>query len=127
MREIKTHRNNIPSSAQESVTVVAVDDKDPKDGASHEYKLEVDPSPSRGPVGWLGFKHGPSGDPESRPGVTDAAVLAVLIDRYTGFQEGPFRCRENAIVLTHLEEAMHWIHHRERNRAERGVLGTRSA
>ena len=48
----------------------------------------------------------------------------MLIDRLRGFQAGPFGCRENALALTKLEEAMHWLHHRTRGRMARGVEGT---
>ncbi len=32
-------------------------------------------------------------------------------------------CRENALVRTKLEEAPHWLEHRTRDRASRGVEG----
>lgn len=57
-------------------------------------------------------------------GVTQEALLAVLIDRLRAFQAGPYSCRENAIALTHLEDALHWLHHRTRARQRRGVEGT---
>ena len=50
-------------------------------------------------------------------------VLDVLLDRMRGFQEGPFKCRENALVITKLEEAMHWLGHRKAERERRGVEG----
>ncbi len=34
-----------------------------------------------------------------------------------------FPCRENALVRTKLEEALHWLEHRTRNRVLRGVEG----
>ena len=57
-------------------------------------------------------------------GVTQEALLAIIIDRLHCFQAGPYACRENAIALTHLEDAMHWLHHRTRARLARGVEGT---
>lgn len=56
-------------------------------------------------------------------GITNEALLAVLIDRLQGFQGGQFACRENAIALTHLQDAMHWLQHRTRERLSRGVEG----
>jgi len=50
-------------------------------------------------------------------------ILAMLIDRIAGFQSGPFNCRENAIAVTHLQDAMHWLQHRTRERLQRGVEG----
>lgn len=34
-----------------------------------------------------------------------------------------FPCRENALVITKLEEALHWLDHRKKNRVARGVEG----
>lgn len=57
-------------------------------------------------------------------GITHEALLAILIDRMRSFQAGPFSCRENAIVLTHLEEALMWLQKRTRARIARNVEGT---
>ncbi|WP_436643396.1 hypothetical protein [Microbaculum sp. FT89] len=57
-------------------------------------------------------------------GVTDEALLAVIVDRLRSFQAGPLACRENEIALTKIEEALHWLHHRTRDRLARGVKGT---
>lgn len=38
-----------------------------------------------------------------------------------------FPCRENSLVVTKLEEALHWLQHRKANRIERGVEGTNNA
>lgn len=37
---------------------------------------------------------------------------------------GRFRCRENALAITKIEEALHWLHHRTADREGRGVEGT---
>jgi len=50
-------------------------------------------------------------------------VFAILIDRMRGFQSGPYACRENAIILTKLEECLLWTKARADGRAKRGVLG----
>jgi hypothetical protein len=57
-------------------------------------------------------------------GISNEALLAVVEDRLKGFQSGKFSCRENALALTHLQEAMHWLHHRTHERMQRGVEGT---
>lgn len=57
-------------------------------------------------------------------GSTNEAYLAILIDRMRGFQNGPFKCRENALALTYLEEALMWLQKRTRDRLARGVEGT---
>jgi hypothetical protein len=123
MRTITTHHDRHGINDE---TVIEVDDKDPNaGGASHHYEL------SRPVPGWgttkthalIDFQHGPRLDLNSTPGILDGAILAVLIDRYECFQAGPFACRENALILTKLQEAMHWMKHRADERAQRNVLG----
>ncbi len=41
--------------------------------------------------------------------------------------DAEFPCRENALVRTKLEEAVHWLEHRTRDRVARGVEGFRKA
>jgi len=36
-------------------------------------------------------------------------------------------CRENALAITKLEEALHWLDHRTKDRERRGVEGTSKA
>ena len=88
-------------------------------GAAHVYRFFI----GELQVGFLQFQQGPRLDPNSIPGVTEAALLAVVADRVRGFQSGPFSCRENALVLTKTEEAIHWTRHRAEERKRRGVLG----
>lgn len=88
--------------------------------ASHRYNLSIDGVM----VGVIDFQKGPRNVEGSTPGITEAALLAVLIDRLQGFQAGEYSCRENAIVLTKLEECLHWAKARADARAKRGVLGT---
>ena len=54
----------------------------------------------------------------------EEALLAIVIDRLRSFQKGPFSCRENAIALTHCEEALMWLQRRTVERIKRGVEGT---
>jgi len=51
-------------------------------------------------------------------------LLGIVIDRLRHFQEGEFRCRENALAITKIEEALHWLNHRTSERQKRGVEGT---
>ena len=51
-------------------------------------------------------------------------LLAIVIDRLKSFQAGPFSCRENALAITKIEEAMHWLNHRTKERQDRKVEGT---
>lgn len=51
-------------------------------------------------------------------------IIAAAAGRLSYYQESIFRCRENALAITKLEEALHWLHHRTANRQKRGVEGT---
>lgn len=57
-------------------------------------------------------------------GVTNESLLAIVEDRLKGFQSGPFACRENAVALTKVQEALMWLHKRSKDRVQRGVEGT---
>ena len=108
------------------------DERDPMAGnASHDYKLWLEPEPGgtadRTCVGVVQFQHGPRTEAISTPGALDPALVAVLLDRYRAFQAGPFSCRENAMVITKLEEALLWMHKRALTRTQQGVLGTNMA
>ena len=59
-------------------------------------------------------------------GTTNEEVLEVLIDRMQ-YLQGKFPCRENAIVITHLEEALMWLEKRTRDRIKRNVEGKQIA
>lgn len=56
-------------------------------------------------------------------GTTIEEVIGILASRLEGFQNGPFRCRENALAITKLEEARLWLYERTRKRQEQGVEG----
>ena len=58
-------------------------------------------------------------------GTTNEEVLEMLIDRLQYLQVA-MPCRENAIVITKLEESLMWLLNRTANRKVRGVEGTRN-
>lgn len=51
-------------------------------------------------------------------------VIAIALDRLEYYNSTEFRCRENSLAITKLEEALHWLDHRTRDREARGVEGT---
>lgn len=51
-------------------------------------------------------------------------VIQAAIGRIQYYQSTEFRCRENALAITHLEEALHWCQHRTADREARGVEGS---
>ena len=102
----------------ESITVRPLDEVGPG-GAHHLYVCEVDGVE----VARVQFQKGPRNEPGSVPGVTHMALVALLLHPLRAFQDGPFKCRHNALAITALEEALNWLHARVRDRAKRDVLG----
>ena len=130
-RQLTAHKTN---QANDAIDIEVLDQ--PGDGgAPHLYRLSgfntatnrSDPFVERhgGPATYstVLFQNGPIPD-QGVNGVTHEALLAILIDRLEHFQRGPFACRENALALTKLQEALHWLDHRTRGRLARGVEGT---
>ena len=59
-------------------------------------------------------------------GTTNEEVLRVLIDRMK-YLQARMSCRENAIVITKLEESLMWLEKRTADRNARGVEGAEKA
>lgn len=100
-------------------------EKHPTMGGAHAFYV-VAPNEPGGEVHDLDFQH----DTIPEVGVvawTNETVIAVVIDRLQGFQSGGFSCRENAIAITKLQEALHWLEHRTAERRKRGVEGKHEA
>lgn len=88
-------------------------------GASYDYRVDVEGQE----CAKIRFQHGPRLEEGSTPGINDATLIAIVLDRIRGFQSGPYDCRENALAITHLETALMWIERRARERKYRGVFG----
>jgi len=121
MRELSDHKVN---ECNEELFVTALDEVG-IGGANHVYSITFKPKEGEPDGVSIKFQNGPIKEVGTN-GVTHEALLAILIDRLRGFQSGKFACRENALALTKLEEAMHWLLHRTRQRMARGVEGTHS-
>lgn len=118
MRELTSHKVN---GLNDKLKVTAVDEPGPGN-ASHVYDVEPTVGNAKGLR--IEFQNGPMGADTPPNGLSNEALLAVVEDRLKGFQSGPYACRENALALTHIQDAMHWLHHRTRERMARGVEGT---
>lgn len=105
--------------------VYAADEK--VGNANHQYNIVGTPIDENGMGKFqeiITFQNGARKDPDSIHGVLDSDLLEIVRDRLQGFQSGDFACRENAIALTHVEEALLWLNKRVEDRIERRVLGT---
>lgn len=119
MRELTSHKVN---GLNEVLRITVLDEPGPGN-ACHVYRVEPTVGNASGLV--IEFQKGPLAETGGVPnGLSNEALLAVVEDRLKGFQCGPYACRENAIALTHVQDAMHWLHHRTRERLARGVEGT---
>lgn len=59
-------------------------------------------------------------------GTTNEELIAVLIDRLS-FLNNAFPCRENAMAITKLDEALLWLNKRTADRVKRQVEGRQIA
>jgi hypothetical protein len=57
-------------------------------------------------------------------GVNNEDIIAMVITRLEHFQKSEYSCRENALAITKLEEALLWLRKRTMGREKRGVEGT---
>lgn len=89
--------------------------------AAHRYEAIIE---GVGVVAQVQFQKGPRHEPGSTPGIIDSVLVAIVLDRLRTFQRGVHACAENGHAIVKLEEALHWMQHRARDRAKRGVLGT---
>lgn len=77
----------------------------------------------------IDWQNGPLGRGDDRKEPNGAWVqeaLLACIERMKFYQSSKFACRENALALTHMQEAMHWLQHRHDERELREVQGTHS-
>ena len=115
--------NRIVSIGQHRFTNVICTDGPGQGGACHEY--EVGSVEEGNPVsyGRISFQNGPIKEVGVN-GCHHEDLLAIVLDRLEYFQKGEYSCRENALALNKIQEAMHWLNHRTTARQERGVEGT---
>ncbi len=110
----------------ECTTVFVADDPMLGNRACHEYYISRSESPGDFPAGELGFikfQEGPIKE-SGINGCHNEDLINIVIHRLLGFQSGDFKCRENALALTKLEEAIMWLNKRTSDRNNRGVVGT---
>ena len=118
---MRTLTDHIVSGDQAVQLSIAVLDEPGAGGACHEYQISWQ-GPNCDGIN-VHFQEGPIKE-NGVNGITQEALLAIVIDRLRSFQGGPFSCRENAIALTHIEEALMWLQRRTVARIARGVEGT---
>ena len=108
---------------QHRFTEVQVMDEPADGGACHEYRILDAEHLTVGGFGFVKFQKGPVKE-NGVNGCFQEDLIVIVIDRLRCFQAGDYACRENALALTKLEEALHWLNHRTNDRQDRGVEGT---
>lgn len=93
--------------------------------ANHEYIIQKTDAGGidLDVLGTVSFQKGPIKE-FGVNGVMNEDLIAIVIDRMRGFQDSSYACRDNALALTKLEEALMWLRHRTDERESRGVEGT---
>ena len=104
-----------------NISVAVLDEPGPG-GASHLYSIIVN-TDAGATVDHVRFQKGPIAE-DGVNGLTQETLLAIVEDRLKCFQAGPYACRENAVALTKVQEAMMWLNKRTADRVDRGVEGT---
>jgi len=104
-------------------TIVSAVDE-PDFGANHVYEIrETNSKTSLNLFSKIVFQKGPIKE-NGVNGCHNKDLIAIVLDRLQGFQETEFKCRENALAITKLEEALMWLNKRTQNRKKKGVEGT---
>ena len=100
--------------------------RDIHNGVAYDYSIIYDGRDGTMPTlaGRVAYQRGPHGPNCEHPGVTELAVLAIVEDRLSCHQEGPFACEENKVALQHIRAAMRIMKERADRRANHGTLNT---
>jgi len=131
-RELFDHKTS--KLNRECIDVVTADLRS-SDNAHHKYKVIVKPfiqcrsendgvDESPVEICELNFQNGGLREVGAN-GITEQALIAVVLDRLRSFNDGQFRCRENSVAITKFEEGLMWLEKRANDRAARGVEGAR--
>ncbi len=90
--------------------------------APHHFQVRP-PYPSLEILSEVNFQKGPIKE-NGINGVNNEDLIAMVICRLEHFNQSEFRCRENSMAITKLEEALLWLRKRTMGREKRGVEGT---
>lgn len=101
------------------------------DSFAYKNRVDKDGNPAGGDVVGTGltieWQDGPLGRDADRikpNGAFVETVIDAVIRRIEFYQKSKFSCRENAIAITKLEEALMWLNSRTQRRERQGVEGT---
>lgn len=123
MRQITDHI--VPGDSANHQLGVTVVDVPGAGGACHHYVVSWPGSVDGGPNAEspVLFQNGPIKE-FGVNGVTNEALLTIVIDRLRSFNQGPFQSSDNFSALECCKLALAHLQNRTRDRIARGVEGT---
>ena len=111
---------------QDDYIEVHVLDKKGAGGAHHKYSIvEIELDSETGgqlELGSIDFQNGGIAE-NGVNGVTNEALLAIVMHRLECFQSGRFSCDENASALANVQRALKFLERQTNERKARGVEG----
>ena len=125
MKTLTDHQ--IPEKGFNDHIGITADEPD-KTGASHNYTLDLLADPGDAGISTdkstqeIRFQKGPVLE-NGVNGVSNEALLAIVIDRLRGFQSGPFACEANHNALIAIRTGLQVLKDRTSERLSRGVEG----
>jgi len=119
---IKMEKLNTIQKREKLNTVIARGEKG-NGNAYHEYQVIFGDIETGKDGVILAFQNGGRNIEGSVHGLLGEDLLEICRHRLQCFQSSEYACRENAVALTHIEEALMWLNRRVEDRAERNVLG----
>lgn len=103
-REIKSHKSNGLNNGLELLAL----DEPGTNGACSVYEINL----GSNQLAKLQFQAGPGFN-----GISNEVLLAIIEDRLLAFSQGKFGCQENDIALSHVQDAILWLHKRTEDRS----------
>jgi hypothetical protein len=104
---------------KQHITVINEEDHAGNPDGGHVQGIGLEIRWQKGPLG--------RGTDRAEPnGAFVETVLEAARQRIVFYNGSKFRCRENSLAITHIEEALHWLKARTEEREARGVEGTHS-
>lgn len=119
MRELTDH---IVSGDQAVQLTIQVLDEPGAGGANHAYRILGTYKDGSKFFYDIDFQKGPIKEAGVN-GITQEALLAIVIDRLNSFQAGPFACADNQTALQHIASGLEFLQRRTKARIARGVEG----
>lgn len=138
--EVRKPRKVVNTNRPSEYTEVYCHDGPGAGGMCHEYSITRKPSDAeaydeystqaaeepfegdRSIFTTVGFQNGPIQE-NGVNGCHNEDLILIVLDRLRGAQKGDFSCRENALAITKLEEALLWLNYRTNTRVYQKVEG----